>query len=624
MTDTPTPRKPASKVDRKYRNLPSPVRYEHAIKLVEEDGWSARAAAGITGVHRGRLGERLKERADARAEVEARSTAARAERSTREPAMLVTGETRRVPPIGEFVRMYFDGIKCPRHDIHHEIPGYQDEIMEKIVDPNVKRLLINVPPGHSKSTSGTVFTTIYDVCRDPNTQIALISGTTRMAQRFMRQVKQFMSDPIHYRDASRNLIEDWGPFVDSRGNLGNLAEFYVAGRQSSQKDPTVSAYGLGQQIQGARMDRIIGDDVALIDNSKTPERVENLLEVITQDWLSRLDESGELVILGTRVNPNDIYGPLQEMPAFEVIRYSCIQDEESQAVLWPEHFNYDAAVRQRGSMTMERFELVYQNTDIAGHGASFTQEHLERCYDTSRTTGSVPDNCRIIAGLDPAGSGDKSGYTAMVLMAVDVTTGRRYLIDTVNHKQMRTPQIHDQMVDWASRYRIHEFRVEYNGVQEQMFEWDQNLKARLYAHGTRMTGHKTHRYNKNDADSGVEAMATLFHNGQVSIPWGDIATRKKFKELCDQLLQFGMGRTSDLVMAMWFAELGCRDAYKHHALPLYDPRRPVPARLRAQRRVRTSQGRDRVPTLQEEAGLSMADRLWIEEQQVQHAVNLAG
>src|SRR5690606_28779683 len=111
--------------------------------------------------------------------------------------LLVQGETSRVPPIDEFVRRYFDGLKCPRHGVHHDIPDYQDEIMRKVSDPKVKRLLVNVPPGHSKSTTGTVFTTVYEIVRNPNTQVAIISGTTRMAQRFLRQIRQYLTDDIH-------------------------------------------------------------------------------------------------------------------------------------------------------------------------------------------------------------------------------------------------------------------------------------------------------------------------------------------------------------------------------------------------------------------------------------------
>lgn len=196
--------------DPKYEHWTSEKRYAEAIRLIVEEGWSSRKTSEHLGISRSWLREALKEHYAKQAEGEARSDLAREERlgeerKTEPRPLLVQGEVRRVPPIGEFVRMYFDGLKCPKHNIHHDIPAYQDEIMEKVVDPSVKRLLVNVPPGHSKSTCGTVFTTIYDVCRDPNIQIALISGTTRMAERFLRQVKQYMSDPIHYKDSTRNL-----------------------------------------------------------------------------------------------------------------------------------------------------------------------------------------------------------------------------------------------------------------------------------------------------------------------------------------------------------------------------------------------------------------------------------
>src|SRR5690606_8759618 len=131
-------------------------RFEHAINLVlSGEASSISEAARLCGVSRPRLSEKVKEAREKRAEMQARAERAAAEADTRRQAedrpLLVQGETLRVPPIDEFVRRYFDGLKCPRHGVHHDIPEYQDEIMQKVSDPKVKRLLVNVPPGHSKS-----------------------------------------------------------------------------------------------------------------------------------------------------------------------------------------------------------------------------------------------------------------------------------------------------------------------------------------------------------------------------------------------------------------------------------------------------------------------------------------
>jgi hypothetical protein len=199
--------------------------------------------------------------------------------------------------------------------------------------------------------------------------------------------------------------------------------------------------------------------------------------------------------------------------------------------------------------------------------------------------------------LDPAGANDQAGYTAMVLMGLDPATGKRHIVDLVNIKQMKAPDILSQVYDWAERYPLRELRVEVNGLQSQLYQYNRELNERLVNRGVRLVPHITHGRNKWDPQFGVESMAALFHNGLISLPYGDINSRAKVRELEDQLLGFPMARTSDLVMAMWFASLGCREFATRTALPAFDPRMRVPGRIARNRRVMNFADREvRQPT----------------------------
>lgn len=618
---TPTTWEPKTKTQEhmlpKYRAMTAPERMREAVKLVQT-GVSQSRAARDCGVSRNRLNQKVLAARKEQDEREARAAAARAARAgtvdrpeadLQVPRLEVSNEIRRVPPIDVFVRTYFDNLICPDCDVHHEPQPFHDEIMNKIVDPAIKRLLINVPPYHSKSTNGTVMTTVYELCRDPNNRTAIISKSSTLAGRFVRQIANFLTNPDLYEGASRNLIDDWGPFNDGSSSWSR-DEIYVCGRQGHEKDPSVAAYGIGTQIYGTRWDRILCDDIADLENQKNPDRVSEMLVQITQEFQSRVGRSGKLIVLGTRVSAGDIYYHLKDLPAYEVIRYPAIVDEEGQLTLWPGHFGYKDAVLQRNSMSFEQFELVYQNSDMPAFGASFTQEHLERAHDPERGLGHVPDGTVLIIGLDPAGANAQAGFTALVLWGLDVKTGRRYLVDLVNVKQMKAPQLRDQLFDWADRYpRIVELRVESNGLQSQLVQYNQEIQAYLSNKGIKVTPHITHGHNKWDPQFGVEAMSTLFHNGMVSLPTLDINSRNKLRALEDQLLQFPMGVVNDLVMALWFAELGAKDIWQRQVMPAFDPRFKVPGRIRRQRRVVSFGSGVRLPTPEEEAGIRMSDAL---------------
>jgi hypothetical protein len=172
-----------------------------------------------------------------------------------------------------------------------------------------------------------------------------------------------------------------------------------------------------------------------------------------------------------------------------------------------------------------------------------------------------------------------------VLLGVDLETGKRHLVDLVNVKQMKAPQVIAQVLEWADRYPLRELRVEVNGLQAQLYQYNTELQSGLSNRGVRIAPHVTHKGNKWDPQFGVEAMASLYHNQMITTPWADANSRRKFRDLEEQLLQFPMGKVSDLVMAMWFAEIGCRELFQRTQLPSFDGRHKVPARIRKNRAV---------------------------------------
>lgn len=613
----------------KYRRLTARQRMVEAIKLVMNDGVSQAQAARDCGVSREQLNRRCRVERERRAQLEGRSEAAKQDRAQRQadymgevpanpPASLLKGapaapkpvlgpvnEVRRVPPVDVFYRKYFSQFPCLDCGVHHEVPAFHDEMMALAVDPEVKRLLVNVPPFHAKSHSITTMTTLYEIVRDPNSQHAIVSKASDLAMTFVQQIANLLTDPEAYGDGP-NLIDDWGPFND--GSPGWTQKgFYVAGRKSIERDPTLSAYGILTQIFGRRFNRIVCDDIADVDNQINPDTVEKMRRKITQEFNSRVGKNGKLIVVGTRVAPNDIYSLLLPLKAYRQLRYPAVLDEHLQTTLWPEHQGWDAIQLFRDEMTPEQFELVYQNSDLANVGGSFQPEHLERCHDGERGLGNVPPNCDLVVGIDPAGAGAQAGFTAMVLLGLDRASSMRYLIDLVNVKAMKAYQLKDQILDWADRYRLREIRVEANGIQGNLVQYNNDLLRPLTERGVRVSGHITHgksgRGGKWDPDFGVETMGPMFHNGQISIPWMGVETRRRVAELEKQLLQFpAEGAVNDLVMALWIAELGCRDlALTRKAVP-YDPRTTSkwPKRIRNRRRIVSFADGIRTPSLEEE------------------------
>lgn len=561
----------------KYESWSKVRRYKAAIAKVLNEGWTQAETAKEYGISRQHLNGRLKA-----AKVEAAERLAKAKQSIGS-APLGLNETRRVGTFPEFCDRYFQNWVCPDCRVHHEMPAFHLEFAEAVTS-DAKRVVINCPPYHSKSTLVSVWHTVYDICRDPNLRTLLVSKSLPFARTFMHSITEMLVNEELYGDGP-SLIDDWGPFRSETKSQGWSSEnIYVAGRSTAEKDPTVAVLGVGQQIYGRRADVIKFDDVATLENQRNPNRVAGMLEWFDKEALSRIGKSGKAIWVGTRVNPGDVYSTLATRAGYRVLRYPCITDDNTESTLWPEHFPYDQALVHRSEMRAADFQLIYQQVDIPGLGASFTQDMIDACKDTSRVRGHFDSSWRLVAGLDPAGGNKGSGYTAFTLLGVDLSSGRRYLVDSVAVKSMKAPQMKDQILDWTDRYPIYEWRVESNGVQSQLIQYDVELVQALAKRGVRVVPHQT-QGNKWDPQFGVESMAPLMETGLVSIPWANAPTTTVFQPLIEELIAFPMGTVSDRVMAMWFADLGCRDLVKRAHLPMFHERMRVPNRLKRRRRV---------------------------------------
>lgn len=561
--------------------LSTSERYKRAIAAVLDKGWTHQKAATHYRINRSHLSTRVRA---AREEREEKIRLAREAEEARAFKVEKVLDRKFSMSQEEFYDRYFGHIICPDCDVHHPDPPFHREMREAIQGPS-RRILINVPPFHSKSTEVTVKDTIFDICKNPDLRTIIVSKNQEFASKFVNQIQMFLTDEWQYEGAAGNLIEEWGPFrAEGKDARWNTREFYVANRRSAEKDPTVLALGVGSQIYGRRADKIKFDDIADVANQRNPDRVAQMLEWINKDALSRIGKKGKAIWVGTRVSAGDIYSHLMHQPGYKVIRYPLIVDEGEELVLWPDHFPYEQALIHRGEMGAAEFQLIYQNVDMPGTGASFTEDLLKSCYDETRVLGHYEDSWRLVAGLDPAGASKDSGYTAFTLLGVDLQTGCRYLVDQVAVKSMKAPQMFDQMWEWTERYPLHEWRVEVNGLQAQLFQYNRELVQEMARRGVRITPHKTGT-NKWDPQFGVESMAPLMSGGLFNIPWGNDPTRAKLGPFIAELLQFPMGQLQDRIMATWFASIGVRELVGRAHLPMFNSRQRVPDRIRRRRHV---------------------------------------
>lgn len=133
-------------------------------------------------------------------------------------------------------------------------------------EPNY--LLINTPPNHAKSTTISVNWVTYLICTQPNVRITVVSKTQEMAKTFIYAVQQRLTHP-RYRD----LQLKFGPVGGFKASADRWTStrLYIGGeaRDSGEKDPTLQAIGIGQQIYGSRITSVVRAVLAEIGTSLT-------------------------------------------------------------------------------------------------------------------------------------------------------------------------------------------------------------------------------------------------------------------------------------------------------------------------------------------------------------------
>lgn len=571
-------------MNKQYQSWSRARRFAKAADRVVYEKWTVVEAAKQYGVSRPRLSEHVKELRGKLTDAQSRSSDSLSEKAGTDP--LGINERRRVPTGVEFDQLYFGHVVCPDCGVHHDRPGFHDELI-MADESSDRRVIANVFPYGAKSTIVTVRGTLREIAKDPNSRHIIVSKSQTFAATLLSSIKEWLSNPELYVGGARNLIEDFGPFQVGAGQWNNN-QIYVAGRVTAEKDPTVLALGVGNQIYGRRADRIVFDDIATLENQRNPETVAGMLEWIDKEALTRIGRNGKARWVGTRVHHGDVYSTLRTRDGYKVIAYPVIMDEQEQISLWPEHLPWEYIQAIRAEMKPADFQLVYMQEDMPGAGAAFLPEDFDACRDYERVAGQYDSRWKLTGGLDPGGGGSRSGNTAFIVLGIDLYTGKHYLVDLENHKAMKAPQMRDKLFELTERYNIAEWRVESNAMNAQVIQYDDEVRTFLGARGCRLVGHytsSTGRTGKWDPQFGVESCSPLFVNQMISIPWGNRQSQERFGLFRDQLIHFPMNTVFDTVMAFWFSVLGCRDTLRRSALPMTNSRQHVPEWVKRRRKV---------------------------------------
>jgi predicted phage terminase large subunit-like protein len=261
----------------------------------------------------------------------------------------------------KFVKEMWPGFIDGRH---HKVMAKK---FQEIAEGKIKRLIINMPPRHTKSEFASYMLPAWFLGRFPNKKIIQCSNTAELAVGFGRKV--------------RNLV-DSEQYAKVFPNVNLRHDSKAAGRWSTNHNGEYFAIGVGGTVTGKGADLLIIDDPHSEQEAKlaaTDAAVfDSVYEWYTSGPRQRLQPGGSIVIVMTRWAKRDLTGRIvkswidKDGEEWEIIDFPAILP--SGKPLWPEFWSLEELEALRLELPLSKWQAQYQQQPTSEEGAIVKRE----------------------------------------------------------------------------------------------------------------------------------------------------------------------------------------------------------------------------------------------------------
>ena len=421
----------------------------------------------------------------------------------------------------KFVKEMWPGFIDGRH---HKVMA---KVFEQIARGEKKRVIINMPPRHTKSEFASFLLPAWFLGKYPHKKIIQTSNTAELAVGFGRKV--------------RNLV-DSEQYAKIFPNVNLRSDSKAAGRWATNSGGEYFAIGVGGTVTGKGADLLIIDDphseqeAALAATS--PEIFDKVYEWYTSGPRQRLQPGGSIVVVMTRWSKKDLTGRIIQSSIdkegnddWEVIDFPAILPSGNP--LWPEFWSLQELEALRSELPAGKWNAQYQQSPTSEEGAIIKREWW-RIWEPER-----PPVCEfIIQSWDTAFTkSERSDYSACTTWGVfykdeNPNDPNVILLDAFK-KRMEFPELKEKAFNHYKEWEPDAFIVEAKASGAPLiFE--------LRAMGIPVSEFTPSRGN--DKMVRINSVSDLFASGKVWAPstrWAD--------ELIEEMAAFPNSDHDDLV-----------------------------------------------------------------------------
>ena len=242
---------------------------------------------------------------------------------------------------------------------HHERMA---AAFERVARGECKRLIINMPPRHTKSEFASYLLPAWFLGQFPGKKVIQTSHTAELAVGFGRKV--------------RNLVDTEG-YQEIFPELHLQSDSKAAGRWNTSKGGDYFAIGVGGAVTGKGADILIIDDPHSEQEAamaaSNPEVYDKVYEWYTSGPRQRLQPGGSIVIVMTRWAQRDLTGQVLKASAqrggeeWEVIEFPAILP--SGKPLWPEFWSMEELSALQEELPNSKWQAQYQQNPVGNESA---------------------------------------------------------------------------------------------------------------------------------------------------------------------------------------------------------------------------------------------------------------
>ena len=420
-----------------------------------------------------------------------------------------------------------------------------------LAEGKLRRLIVNMPPRHTKSEFASYLLPSWMVGRNPKLKIIQVTHTGELAIRFGRKAKHLIDSEEYHKIFKTTLQED----------------SKAAGRWETAQGGEYFAAGVGGAITGRGADLLIIDDPHSEQDALSGTALESAYDWYTSGPRQRLQPGASIVLVMTRWSTKDLTAMLLKAQKevkgdqWDVIEFPAIMEHESGIKpIWPEYWNAEELEKVKATLPVGKWNAQWMQNPTSEEGALIKRKWWRKYKDDY-----IPPLQHVIQSYDTAflkkESADFSAITTWGMFYPDQDAPLNLILLDAIKGRYEFPELRRRALQqykyWQPETVIVEAKASGLPLTYELRQMDIPVSNFTPSKG-------------NDKHVRVNSVAPLFESGMIWAP-----DQKFAEEVIEECAAFPYGDHDDLVDSMTQAVMRFRQGgLIRHPEDYIDPKLP--------------------------------------------------